>query len=205
MLDSRAVHKPFHYIEVPPVFNLRLFPLAAALCVVVAAACNDDDDPTAPTAEQFVATLSGSNEVPAVSSAATGAATFTVVDGAAIDYTIAVTGLTGVTMAHIHIAPAGTNGGVVSWLLPPNASAAQSPSGTVNGTLATGRLTAAWIRGVSGAAPISLDSLKGLMRTGRVYVNIHTSTHGSGELRGQITSRNNRDVVPPGASRVPSY
>lgn len=186
-------------------FDLRVFPITAALIVAIAAACNGDDDPTAPAAEQFVATLSGTNEVPAVSTAATGSAAFTVVGDTAIDYTITVRGLTGVTMAHIHFAAAGANGGVAAWLLPPNASAAQSPSGTVTGTLATGRLTAAWIRGVSGAAPISLDSLKGLMRRGRVYVNIHTSTHGGGELRGQITSKDNRAVTAPGSSGVPSY
>lgn len=163
----------------------RALRLAAVALVLAAVAC-DDDAPTSPAPEQFVATLSGANEVPPVTSTASGVATFTAVGDTALSYSITVTGLTGVTMAHIHAAGAGVNGGVVAWLLPPNGTAAQAASGTVNGVLASGRITAAWIRGLSGAAPITLDSLKSRMRSGTVYVNIHTSTNGGGELRGQI-------------------
>lgn len=168
-------------------FRLRLSRLVALPFVLAAMGC-DEDSPAAPVAEQFASVLSGSNEVPPVSTTASGNATFTAIGDTAIAYTITVSGLSGVTMAHIHAAGAGVNGGVVAWLLPPNGTAPQAASGPVNGVLATGRITAAWIRGISGAAPISLDSLKALMRNGNAYVNIHTSTHGGGELRGQITA-----------------
>ncbi len=166
-------------------FKLRTLPLAALLLSGIVVAC-DDDDPIAPVPEQFVAALSGANEVPAVTSAASGSATFTAVGDTALTYTITANNITGVTMGHIHAAAAGVNGGVVAWLLPPNGTAAQPASGALNGQIATGRINASWIRGLSGAAPITLDSLKSLMRLGRVYVNIHTSTNGGGEIRGQI-------------------
>ncbi len=156
-----------------------------ALVLVGVAAC-EDDDPAAPAAERFTATLSGANEVPPATTTASGSASFTAVGDTAISYTITVNGLTGVTMGHIHTGAAGANGGVLVWLLPPNGTAPQAASGTVNGTLSTGTITAAWIRGLSGAPAISLDSLKRLMRTGNAYVNLHTSTFGGGELRGQI-------------------
>ena len=158
-----------------------------ALALVGAAAC-EDDSPAALVPETFGAVLAGTNEVPAVTTSATGTASFTAVGDTAISYTIQVNNLTGITMAHIHAAGAGVNGGVVAWLLPPNGTAPQTASGTVNGSLATGRITAAWIRGLSGQPAITLDSLKSLMRSGNAYVNVHTSTNGGGEVRGQITS-----------------
>lgn len=168
-------------------FQSRVLRLAALPLALGVAGC-DLDSSNSPAPEQFAAVLSGANEVPPVTTTASGSAVFTAVGDTAINYTVTVSGLTGVTMAHIHAAGAGVNGGVVAWLLPPNGTAPQAASGTVNGVLASGRITAAWIRGVSGAAPISLDSLKTLMRNGNAYVNIHTSTNGGGELRGQITS-----------------
>ena len=165
--------------------QIRQLRLAALVLAFGAVAC-DDDSPAAPAPEQFIAALTGANEVPAVTTTASGSATFTEVGDTAISYTITVSNLTGITMGHIHAASAGVNGGVVAWLLPPNGTAPQTASGNVNGQLVTGRITAAWIRGVSGQPAISLDSLKSLMRTGRAYVNLHTSANGGGELRGQI-------------------
>lgn len=168
-------------------YQIRQLRLAALVLVFSAAACADDS-PIAVAPEQFASSLSGSNEVPPVTTTATGSATFTAVGDTAINYSIVVNGLTGVTMGHIHVGGAGVSGGVVVWLLPPNGTAPQAASGTVNGTLATGTITAAWIRGIGTAAPISLDSLKSLMRSGNAYVNIHTSANSGGEVRGQITS-----------------
>lgn len=157
------------------------------LLVALLAAC-DSDEPSSPVAERWSAPLSGANEVPPVSTAASGSATFEAVDDTAIAYTVTASNLTGVTMGHIHTGAAGANGGVIVWLLPPNGTQPQAASGPVDGTLATGRITQGWIRGVGGQPPISLDSLRRLMRSGNAYVNVHTSTHGAGEIRGQIQS-----------------
>ena len=53
--------------------------------------------------------LSGANEVPAVSTAATGSGTITVADDGAVSGSVTTTGIQG-TMAHIHIGAAGKNG-----------------------------------------------------------------------------------------------
>lgn len=152
-----------------------LAPLALAL-VLFAGAC--DGDGTGPRQEQFTATLTGQAERPAVTTNATGTATFTV-SGNAVNYTITVNNLTGVTGAHIH-APATTeeNAGVIV-PLPITAGG----TGTVNGVLAQGSFTSAQI---NPNANLSMDALLELMRNGRTYVNVHTTAHPPGEIRGQI-------------------
>jgi len=161
------------------------FLFAALFALPVLAACGDDDSTTAVRPERWSATLAGANEVPPATTTATGSATFEAVGDTAISYAITAT-ITGVTMGHIHTGAAGVNGGILVWLAPPNGTAAQPASGAINGQLSTGRITASWIRGVSGQPAISLDSLKRLMRSGNAYVNVHTSAFGGGEIRGQI-------------------
>lgn len=173
-----------------PHFAFRSTALIVALGSLALGACSDDDNTTAPTPERFTATLTGANEVPAVTTSATGTATFTAVGDTAIAYTVSVNGLTGMTMGHIHAGAAGVNGGVLVWLAPPNGSAPAAPAGTQNGVISSGQFNASWIRGIGGAAPISLDSLKSLLRSGNAYVNYHTSTFGGGELRGQTVRAN---------------
>jgi hypothetical protein len=159
--------------------------IALATLALSLAACGDDET-TTPAPERWSASLNGASEVPPVTTTATGAASFEAVGDTAISYSITLNGITGVTMGHIHTGAAGVNGGVMVWLLPPNGSAAQAPSGAINGAAASGRITQAWIRGVGGQPAISLDSLKRLMRSGNAYVNVHTSAFGGGEVRGQI-------------------
>ena len=170
---------------------IRSTTLIVALASVVLGACSDDDNgTTAPPAERFTATLTGANEVPAVTTSASGTATFTAVGDTAISYSVSVSGLTGMTMGHIHTGAAGVNGGVLVWLAPPNGSAPAPAAGLQNGVVASGRFNASWIRGVGGAPPSSRDSLKRLLRSGNAYVNFHTSTFGGGELRGQTVRAN---------------
>lgn len=125
---------------------------------------------------------------PPVVSPATGTASLTLdtVSGAfTLDYSFS--GLLGtVTVAHFHRAPAGSNGPVFYWLaaagapnnLPTTLMNPPLPGG-VNG--ATG----------SGSGIVPLADINNFL-TGRVYVNIHSTTFGGGELRGQV-------VPTPGA------
>src|SRR2546426_4820014 len=97
------------------------FTLAAVLAV---GSCSDDVGPT--TNERFVATLSGANEAPPVTSTATATAEFTVFnDVPGIFFKLNVTGpfTDSVTAAHIHgPADAGVPAGViVNLFLGPNA------------------------------------------------------------------------------------
>jgi hypothetical protein len=108
----------------------------------------------------FVAPLRGSEEVPPVTSAASGLATLIL--GARRDevrYRITATGITP-TLAHVHRGIAGTNGPVVHPL---------SASGPV----------------AEGTFPVTAEDLEDLSLR-RLYVNLHSAAQPKGELRGQV-------------------
>ena len=160
---------------------------AAALLLAVVAGCDDDDDDGG--TETFTAALSGTQEVPAVPTTATGTATITV-QGDQLSYTVNVNGIQNAVVSHIHIAPAGQNGPVRLNLCGTGAPLPTCTSGT--GVLATGT------NGTTVGTPaITFDSLLSAMRSGGAYVNVHTDNGdatlntgpgdmASGEIRGQI-------------------
>jgi hypothetical protein len=128
--------------------------------------------------------LTGDNEVPAVETDAQGQAIFKVSrDGTSIEYKLIVSNIENVTMAHIHNAPAGVNGGVVVWLYP-SSPPPQLIEGRFQGVLAEGIITAGNLTG--GLAGASLDDLIEEIKAGNTYVNVHTTQHPGGEIRGQI-------------------
>lgn len=88
--------------------SFRMLNIAVAALLPIVAACGDD--PASP-ATSFTATLAGTNEVPAVTTTATGTATLSV-SGSQITYTINVTNLQNAVLGHIHLAAAGANGDV---------------------------------------------------------------------------------------------
>lgn len=132
----------------------------------------------------FVAPLSGDQEVPAVDTDGTGVAKFQLRgDGEALDFRVNVANIDDVTMAHIHLAPRGENGAVVAWLYP-DAPPPQLIEGRTNGPLATGTVTDDDLVGPLAGA--DLDTLVDAIEAGEAYVNVHTSEFGRGEIRGQI-------------------
>jgi hypothetical protein len=134
--------------------------------------------------QTFVAPASGEQEVPANDSHARGQAVFQFdAQGTALHYRLIVANLHDVTMAHIHLAPAGVNGPVVVWLYPDGPPPQLLP-GRSSGVLATGTITAADL--VGPLAGMSLTDLVDEMRAGNTYVNVHTSAFPGGEIRGQI-------------------
>jgi hypothetical protein len=104
-------------------------------------------------------------------------------DGQSISYRLIVANIENVTMAHIHLAPAGVNGPVVVWLYPSTPPAQLIP-GRSSGVLATGTFTAENL--VGPLAGQSLDALLDAFLGGDLYVNVHTSQYPPGEVRGQI-------------------
>jgi len=131
-----------------------------------------------PPGDRFAApALSGAKERPTpVTTTATGSATFELLPGGAVRYAVAVVGLSGATMAHIHTAPADSAGPILVTLF-----TSATPIGPLTGTLASGTFTATNIQN-----GLSVDSLLSLMRLGRTYVNVHTDRNPNGEIRAQI-------------------
>ena len=108
-------------------------------------------------------TLSGANEVPANASTATATGTFSF-DPLTLELRggVVVTGLAG-TGAHIHMAAAGVAGPIIVPLVLAADGAWVVPPGTI---LSATQFTA--------------------LRTGGLYVNVHSAAFPSGEIRGQI-------------------
>ena len=158
--------------------RLLALAIAVALALVVALPAG------AGNSRNFRTHLTGSQEVPAVETNAQGQAIFKVSkDGQSIEYKLIVANIENVLMAHIHLAPAGTNGGIVVWLYPDGPPPALI-EGKVNGVLAQGVITEADLEGALAGA--SLQDLVDEMADGNTYVNVHTSQFGGGEIRGQI-------------------
>jgi len=161
--------------------------------------------PTLARAERIEARLTGYQEVPSVSTPASGTFRAKIArDELSIDYELSFSGLVGtVQQAHIHFAQRGVNGSVVVWLCQtattpaPAAVAAITPVCPQSGTV-TGTITAANV--VAGAAgqQISageLDEVIAAIRAGAAYANVHaTPLNPGGEIRGQIRAADeNRD------------
>jgi hypothetical protein len=137
-----------------------------------------------PAARNFVAPLDPGQEVADVDSDATGLAKFQLsADGTELHYRINVGNIQDVLMSHIHVAPAGVNGGIVVWLYPSAPPPLLIP-GRSSGGLAEGVITDDDV--VGSLAGLGLEGLLAEITAGNTYVNVHTSAYGAGEIRGQI-------------------
>jgi hypothetical protein len=118
--------------------------------------------------ENYTATLNGASEVPPNDTKGTGAVTATY-DTATkkFSYTVTYGGLTGpATAAHFHgPAAAGVNAPPVVPIAP---TALDSP--------------------IKGDATLT-DAQVADLQSGKWYFNVHTSAHGPGEIRGQVTKK----------------
>ncbi len=128
--------------------------------------------------QKFIAQLSGQQEVPPVQTSASGMAWFKPMQDN-VWFKINVTGIQGVTMAHIHSGKQGENGPPVVTLFK-----SETPSGQMSGKLAKGNITANMLEGPMAGKQIS--DLITAMQNGETYANVHTQQNPNGEIRGQI-------------------
>jgi len=109
----------------------------------------------------FKAKLDGAQEVPSINTTATGTGSFIVSPDGIVAYDVTATGLSGrITNAHFHDGPAGASSGPF-------------------------RNLAFFGSSVSGVLPIDAVLLRKLLNDS-VYVNVHTTANGGGEIRGQV-------------------
>lgn len=130
--------------------------------------------------KKFWAGLEGEFEVPPTDTNASGIAMFKNTQDT-IWYLINVTSIDNITAAHIHSASQGENGPIVASLFSPDI-----PTENMNITLAQGNITANMLEGSLLSKQLS-DLMLG-MQSNTTYVNIHTTDHPDGEIRGQIMS-----------------
>jgi CHRD domain len=147
--------------------------------------------PAAVAGDNFVATLSGDQEVPPRDTQAVGVATFKLrEDGAALGFKINVANIDNVFAAHIHCGVVGVNGPVGVTLF-----AGAPAGGAVNGTLAEGIITAP--DPGNGCGWVDLAAVLAAIGSGAAYVNVHTNDGEAppntgpgdfpgGQIRGQI-------------------
>jgi len=169
---------------------MKKLAITAAVLAAFAAA-------TTARAEQVRATLIGYEEVPVVSTVASGDFVGTISkDDLAIDYQLTYSGLQGnVLQAHIHVAQPGVSGSIVIWLCQtaaqpaPAAVSALTPTCPQAGTV-SGQITAANV--IAGStvsqqlAAGELDEVLAAIRGGVAYANVHTTLSTPGEIRGQL-------------------
>jgi hypothetical protein len=145
-------------------------------------------------AERIAADLIGYEEVPSVSTVASGDfRAFINNDDQSIDYELSYSGLQEtVSQAHIHVAQLSVNGSIVIWLC--GTASNPGPAGTQTcpqaGTI-TGHITAANV--IAGSITTQqlfagdLAPILAAIRAGASYANVHTiPLSPGGEIRGQI-------------------
>ena len=138
---------------------------SVSVAALLAAGCAEQ------TAERQMATaapsgsnvmLSGSQEVPPVSTAATGSGTITVLMDRSVSGSVTTSGVAG-SAAHIHLAAPGQNGPViVPWNKTGDNTWSVPPAIRLN------------------------DAQYEAYRLGNLYVNVHSAANPGGEIRGQI-------------------
>ena len=141
----------------------------------------------------LTATMSGYQEVPAISS--TGTADFTAdvsKDGNSIAWQLTYSGLEGtVTQSHIHFGQRSVSGPISVFLCTNlgNGPAGTQPcpgphSGTISGTFTATDVTAgAKGQGIDAG---EYDELVRAIDAGKTYANLHTTTWPGGEIRAQL-------------------
>ena len=105
--------------------------------------------------------VSGANEVPPVTTSASGEGTISIADDGAVSGSVMTKGIQG-TAAHIHMAAAGKNGPVIVPFTK-DGDTYKAPAG----------------------AKLSADQLAAF-KAGELYFNVHSAANPGGELRGQL-------------------
>ena len=114
------------------------------------------------SAQAISVSLSGAQEVPAVTTAASGSGTITIASDQSVSGSITTMGVEG-TMAHIHMAALGQNGPVIVPMTKTAENVWSIPAGA--------KLTEAQYQS---------------FKDGNLYINVHSASHKGGEIRGQL-------------------
>ena len=118
----------------------------------------------------LMASLNGQQDVPQIVTAASGTAALTFINDT-LKYQITVAGLSSaITGAHFHLGASGTNGGVIEPIIYSDSTTASFWTNIDDATLAQ-------------------------LVKGNVYLNVHSSLHPGGEIRGQVVTADYNNFV----------
>ncbi len=149
----------------------------------------------APTATaQFTATLSGGEEVPPVTTQATGQATFSLTSGSstsddhvssgpALRYTVSLTGIQNVRRIEIRQGQPGATGALVATLSRGEDFGEEDDDHAATGFAVSGRIRA---RNLTGPFTGNWTGFSTALANGGLYLNVLTQAQPTGEVRGQI-------------------
>lgn len=158
-------------------------------CLLVAVGATMGVSVGADGSRHVVARLAPHNEVPAVSSPASGRFEAEVGDDA-VEYELSYEDLQAeVRQAHIHFAQPNVNGGIMVWLCGTTANPGPAgtqvcpQSGTITGTITASNVLAITSQGIAAG---EFEEFVQALTSGLAYANVHTVQSGGGEVRGQI-------------------
>jgi glucose/arabinose dehydrogenase len=137
--------------------------------------------------DEFGAELTGAQEVPPVDTAASGVAHFMLNGDGTLSFELVATGpITDALQAHIHLGARGQNGPIVAFLF----GLGPGEDFQAGDVISSGSLDDSDVIERPGFTP-TVSNLVQRMRQGRAYVNLHTTAHPGGEIRGQaiVTDR----------------
>jgi len=134
---------------------------------------------------RFHIRLTGDQQVPAVNTTAFGFAKVQLSeDNSTLSFQVVVCNIANVVASHIHVGAAGTNGPVVL----PFYGSPSPPFNSTKGcdTLAEGTRTSANLQTQPGKGINTWSDFINALVSGNTYVNVHTTAHTGGEIRGQL-------------------
>jgi hypothetical protein len=132
--------------------------------------------------QKLTTELSGVNEVPPTDSSSTGSAEFDIIGTDSIRYNVTASNIQNVTAGHLHGGLEGENGPIIVTLF-----SYDTPMNQVSepGTITAGNSS---FQGATTTSQQQFMDFMNAMRTGQIYINIHTEQNPDGEIRGQITA-----------------
>ncbi|NWJ41973.1 MAG: PKD domain-containing protein [Geothrix sp.] len=168
---------------------------------------------SAPTATaQFTATLSGGDEVPPVTTQATGQATFSLASGSSVSddhvssgpalrYTVSLTGIRNVRRIEIRQGLPGATGALVATLSRGEDFGEEDDDHAGSGFAVSGRIRARNLKG-----PFAGDwvGFSAALANGSFYLNVLTQAQPTGELRGQILPASGTPTNHPPTATITS-
>ena len=159
-----------------------LRPAAAVLALALIGGCNEAflEPDKEPFANTTLSVIPG-----ATNASGTGTTTFERPGEGLkyIEYKLILNNVTGITNVHLHQDVAGPDDPVMIHIYD-GSTLGQPPTGTINGTFVHSNFAQSEL-----SPAMTLDELHALIAAGQVYMDVHTETNPTGELRGVLTAQ----------------